>query len=860
MRQSSWIPVTIAAVLAAALPALGEEPAGIGPERRTIVAGEQYKKGGFYRFLFGADYRDLWTTPVSLPVLDFKAFAGGLTPVRIVGHGQSQGLALKGADGRSYTFRPVLKDPTNLLPVELRESKARSFLQDQMASGHPAGHVMVDPLLDAVGTLHNAPQLVILPDDPALGEFRKAFANQVGDIEEFTGTRGFGGSLETIDGAEMWKRLRQSPAVRADSRAYLKARLVDQLIGDWDRHRNQWRWARVPATDRWQPIPEDRDQAYVRFEGAVIGAIRQTLPLLVKFGPEYSSLDGLTFDGWDVDKRILAELDWAAWEEAAREVKAALTDAVLESAARAMPPEYYAKDGARLLAGLKSRRDGLTEQARDFYRYISKSVDVFCTDEGERVAARRDPSGDLELAVSLAAPDSPPYFQRRFRKGETREVRVYLYGGDDQVAVTGGRADGVLLRVIGGQGRDSLDDSQGGGTRFSSSDADDAVVEGPGTHWDRRPYQEPPKNKSGEWIPPRDWGRRNLKMFRLTYEPDLGALVSASLLTTGYGFRRHPYADRQLLRLTYAAQEAAFRASYDGRFRRENSQLQPGLLALVSRLEVQRFFGLGNDTAIEGDPDAYQVDLRQYVLAPTLSFELGSRADLRLGLIGKYSDTDDDENLDNPVLGGGDVYGEGGFGQAGAAAALELDTTDDLAFPDRGVRLELAGSLYPEVWDVEETFGKLFGDLRVFLTPGGSWQPTLVLGAGGQKVFGDAPFFDSAFLGGRARLGQYEPGSQGAVRGLRPQRYAGDATLYGSGDLFLPLTRASFLGIPLQFGVQGFGDVGRVYLDGESSDTWHTGYGGGPYFASPGRRNLVSFSLAHSEGRTSFYLKAGFGF
>ena len=108
-------------------------------------------------------------------------------------------------------------------------------------------------------------------------------------------------------------------------------------------------------------------------------------------------------------------------------------------------------------------------------------------------------------------------------------------------------------------------------------------------------------------------------------EPDLGALLSASLLTTGYGFRRHPYADRQLLRLTYAAQEAAFRASYDGQFHRENSQLKPGLLALVSRLEVQRFFGLGNDTSIEGDPDAYKVDLRQYILAPTLSFGLGRK-------------------------------------------------------------------------------------------------------------------------------------------------------------------------------------------------------------------------------------------
>ena len=48
------------------------------------------------------------------------------------------------------------------------------------------------------GILHNEPRLVIMPDDPALGEFRKDVRQRAsGDIEEYTGTPGFGGSLET---------------------------------------------------------------------------------------------------------------------------------------------------------------------------------------------------------------------------------------------------------------------------------------------------------------------------------------------------------------------------------------------------------------------------------------------------------------------------------------------------------------------------------------------------------------------------------------------------------------------------------------------------------------------------------------
>lgn len=859
--QWRWIAAAFVALCTVGIAAAEELP-GIGPARETVVPGKKYEKGGLYRFLFGADYRDLWTTPISLPVLDLRVFAGGLTPVTIVGHGQSKGLALKGADGRSYTFRPLIKDPRDLLPEELRESKAKAFLEDQMASGHPAGHTLLGPLMDAVGILHNDPKIVLMPDDPALGEFRKQFGGAAGDIEEYSGTPGFGGALETVDGEEMWNRLRESPAVRADARTYLAARLVDQLVGDWDRHRNQWRWARLQGRDAWQPIPEDRDQAFVRFEGAALTLIRPTLPLLVKFGKDYSNLEGLTFDGWDVDKRLLAELDKQAWDAVARDVRAALTDEVLDRAVGLLPPEYAPKDAARLLAGLKARRDGLLEQADRFYRFLSGSVDVFCTDQAEQVSAVRDPTGDLELSVT-AAGSPQPYFRRLFRKAETDEVRVYLHGGDDQVTLSGGPKGGVLLRVIGGDGRDVLDDSQGGGTRFSSADADDHVISGPGTHWDKRRYHAPPPNKSGEWIPPRDWGRRTIPMFRLTYEPDLGGLANAALLTTGYSFREHPYADRQLMRLSYSTKETAFRGYYDGDFRSENSRRRLGLIALASGLEVQRFFGFGNETTIEGDPDDYKVDLHQYALAPSLGFSLGSAVDLQVGPIAKYSDTLESAN---PVLGAGPLYGEGQFGQVGGALSLRVDTTGSeyysnrglpFAFPERGLRLDVAGTVFPAVWDVESTFGKVYGDARLFLTPRGSWRPTLVLATGGQKVFGTAPYFESAFLGGRVRLGRYEPGSQGAVRGLRPQRYAGDASLYGSADLFLPVTRTSFLGVPLQFGVQGFGDAGRVYVEGQSSDTWHHGFGGGVYFASPGRRNLFSFSLARSEGRTVFYLRAG---
>jgi hypothetical protein len=844
--------------------AFAEERSADPPSLRTVVIGPQYQAGAFHRWLWGTDYRDLYATPVQLPVLDLRTYAGGLTPTRPLGHGETQALGLKGADGRDYTFRPVIKDPTQHLPVDLRETLARRVLIDQMASGHPAGHVVAPELLRAAGILHNEPHLVVMPDDPALGEFRAEFANEVGDIEEWGGSPAFGGTIETIDGEEMWKRLRESPEVRIDSRAYLKARLVDQLMGDWDRNRGQFRWGKLPGEKLWQPIPEDRDQAFVRFEGFFNWVLRPQLPLVVKFGPEYSDVAGLTYDGWDVDKRVLADLEWPVWNEVAKELQAELTDEVIDTAARRQPPEFFAKDGARMIAGLKGRRDGLPAQAQRFYRYINKDVDVFCTDAHERIDATRFENGELELTVRPASiggePIGEPYFQRRFEAAVTREVRVYLYGGDDKVVVTGGHEGGVLLRVVGGDGVDVLDDSAGGGTRFSAaqdqSEGNYRVAPGPGTHWDRRPYPPPPPSKNADWIPARDWGRTTGPLLLLSYGGDYGALVGGSLNTTGYGFRKDPWSDNQSLRLVYSTKEAGFRGTYLGQFRFENSPWRVGIGALGSGIEVSRFFGSGNTTTFEGNEDTYKLEQDRFEIEPALIYGPNPNLDLSLGVVAKYDNT---EPRDNPALEGEPLYGQGKFTEVGASARFRFDGTDHRALPRKGVLLNGTGRFYPAVADVTDAFGEVHGDARAYLSTPNDRGITLAMRAGGQKVFGTHPFFESAFLGGKTPFSLLEPGGGSSIRGLPDQRYAGDASLYSGADLYLPIMKASLL-VPGQLGLMGFYDVGRVFLDGESSDRWHHGAGGGIFFTTPGRHSLMSVQVARSEGKSVVYVRGGLVF
>ncbi|MEO0330541.1 MAG: hypothetical protein AAF223_02500, partial [Bacteroidota bacterium] len=64
---------------------------------------------------------------------------------------------------------------------------------------------------------------------------------------------------------------------------------------------------------------------------------------------------------------------------------------------------------------------------------------------------------------------------------------------------------------------------------------------------------------------------------------------------------------------------------------------------------------------------------------------------------------------------------------------------------------------------------------------------------------------------------------------------------------------------PVNLGVIGFNDMGRVWIDEEESTTWHHGYGGGIYLA-PFNALVVSAMWGFSEEDSLPLIKLGFFF
>jgi hypothetical protein len=806
-----------------------------------VVPGPQYDAGWLHRLFFGNHYRDLWRTPMEAPVLDMSTFAGGLKVSQRGGGEQTKSLRMVGADGKEYQFRSIDKDPVKTLPPALRTTAAVGIVRDQTSAGHPVGMLLAPPLLEAAGVLHAPPRLAILPkNEPRLGEFAAEFGGMLGTIEERpTDDEGssFKGASDVISSTKLLKEVEDSPNDRVDARAFLTARLVDIFIGDWDRHIDQWRWARF-GDERprwWRPIPRDRDQAFALYDGLLLAVARASAPQLVKFGPSYPGMLGQTWNGRDLDRRFLVPLNLPVYDSIAAALQKRLTDSVIESAAARLPPSYIPLDSARLANALKQRRDDLPEAARAYYRHLAGEVDVHGTDKDEVASVQRLDRRftEVSLAVVEKGDTSEPYFRRRFDHDETKEVRLILHSGDDRVGVWGDGEAGVRVRVLPGKGTDQVVNStRGGRVTLYTEEASDS---GQRVKVDRQPYAPPDTAV-------RDWGDRWLSLTWLAVGPDIGFFAGPGVAFTRFGFRRDPYAERYRLRVGWATGAPIGRADFDASWIPPNSRFRANLIARASGLEVLRFHGFGNEVSADGPEDFFRVEQVDLTLAPSVSFAVGRNGEFGFGPRLRYSSTDFDE----PRFLTPGEYGAGRFTMLGATGEFKLRTKDQPVGATRGLTFTLGGSFQPSILDVEDPFGDLHADVSSFIaSPSLPLQPTLALHLGGKRVWGRFPFQEGAFIGDAS-----------TVRLGRQNRFGGEAAAYVQSELRLFLTSFYFLA-PADFGVLGLADVGRVWLDGEESDKWHAAGGGGIWASFLDRAYMLRLSLAKSSEHTAFYLSIG---
>ncbi|SHM14365.1 hypothetical protein [Hymenobacter psychrotolerans] len=452
------------------------------PDSVVVTAGRHYRRGPIGRFLLGQHHRTAWAQPVTLPVLDAATTVpGGLRAGKIGGGFQTISMTVVGADGRSYALRSIDKDPYRTLPKVLRHTFVLNLVRDATAAGHPYGAFVVPPLAEAAGVRHTKPRAYyVRPDETGFGEASARYHGRVVLLEEkLEGKQNIAGRLPgatDLDESDTMLEARyKSPKNTVHEAAFLRARLLDLWLGDWDRHEGQWTWAAYPQAQgqtRWEPIPQDRDQVFFRFDDGVLSwLVSKVVPKFRTFGPRYESIEGYTRNSRYIDAHVLTELDRRTYLATARDLQRRLSDSVITSAVRqGLPQAVFRQEGPRMIAALQARRDALPKAAADYYRLRARTVLVAGTDADERfVVERLNDTATVvsvyELKPSAKRPDSLLY-RRVFHPAETRTVQLHGLQGDDEFELRGSVRRSPFIAIYGGPHEDKVrDESRVAGLR-----------------------------------------------------------------------------------------------------------------------------------------------------------------------------------------------------------------------------------------------------------------------------------------------------------------------------------------------------------------------------------------------------------
>lgn len=832
---------------------------------------------GVVRFFAGSFYAEAFQLQLPFEVLDLATYEGGLTPYKIGGGQQSNSIRAKDKDGRDFAIRSTTKDASRLLPWPINRVKLfERLMEHAFTATHPEAALSLAKLSRATGVLHLEPRLMYLPDQAALGGYRGFITDEVVILEERpktlksgkTPAEHFGGRDEKTkfeDYDELVEKILEKPwKHRVDQEAFVRARLLDMYVGDWDRHRGQWRFAgnRVPreaegsaeggagprsgpSAERpddedgegdviWQPIAMDRDQAFASYDGAALVFSRLMIPQArstVPFDDDYASLRWLNFNARDVDALMLNRVSHDRWMELAQELKDSLTDEVLHEAMATWRPETYALDGARIEEALKARREKLLDVAEEAYRRLARRVDVIGSMENDRFELHFLDGGKVRIVV-VRRENGKRYYERTLDPSETSEANLYALDGDDVLEVHGKPHRRIELRFVGGEGKD-VARAVGEGTE--AVDATDAL-----SLYDRPKGMtiEPSLAATDERS---DLAYLNQYEQRENHEPDYGSFMPGVMVNRDVGALiggtyRHIVPGWKKKMGAQHTGSAFFSTATLGAALDYQVMLPKSLdlidqtidIALRSPLYTRNFYGLTNELRGLGTPiELWRVRQGIYEARYGIS-RGGSRGRVGMQVLGQIISTDRTQGrFIETAPEAQDWFGPRYF--AGARLVAQVNTFDNPMLPRRGVALHasLEGRYDVAHGTTFSVSHRLAGAAAIPLDRNERF--VIVSRVMGEGIFGDWPFYFAPTVGARE------------LRAYNFQQFAGDFAFAHTTDLRIDVFRIETT-VPGTIGVNLSADHGTVFGPHTTGSQYHVSFGGGVWWTLV---DLIGVQLAY---------------
>jgi hypothetical protein len=810
----------------------------------TVKVHAKYDQvGGLHRFFLGEGYRKEWGMDVKLPVFRISEMKGGLTPEKKGGGFQTTSIRLIDPTGKEWVLRSVEKDPVKILPVELQQTFARELFIDAMSAQHPFSALVVPPLAEAAGIPHANPVIGVVSPDKALGKFLPLLVNKVCLFEEREPTGKSDNTFEVV------RNLYDDNDYSFDAKAFLRARCLDVLIGDWDRHDDNWRFTKEKDGKKriYIPVPRDRDQAMYLNTGVIpwLASRDWVGPDLQTFGGKIRDIRySLVSTQW-LDRFPYARITYKEWMDVVNSFCALETDSVLEAGLKRLPKEVYQLRHDKLLNQLKERRSNLPAAMSWYYYFINRIVDMHVSNKNELLTIKDAPDNGLNVTINKISKDGDVkdvLYEGNFDPKVTQEIRFYMGAGNDRIVLNNNTSP-IKLRFV-----DSLDhkdydiEKSRQHIPIYDQDRNNITLTGETSKANLHISKDSantaflPVNLIHVWAP----------LANVQVNKDDGFLMGLGFRYTGKdGFRTKPYSQIQELLVTHSFSTQAFDLRYHGEWIHAINKADILVDANVKAPNnTINFFGLGNETPFYKTGDYlryYRTRFNTYYLDPALRWRNEKGFSFSIGPSFQYYHFNPADNTGRFIENTSLIHSYDSLTIAqnkvhvGGTAILINDNRNNKLLPTGGSYINIKLESMAGINSYSRGFTQLTGEASFYI----HFADTVITLAdriGGGATFGDAAFYQSLFLGG-----------QGNLLGYKTYRFAGKDMVFNNFETRIKLFSLASYILPGELGLTGFFDAGRVWADNDHSDKWHTGEGGGVYFM-PAGLTLFQVVAAHSSG------------
>ena len=802
--------------------------------KTSVYTQEETDKSGLYRFFWGNHYRDLYSKEIEAPVLDLSKLPGNVHAISEGGGNQSRSLRLIDDEEHEYTAREIRKSAVRFIQSKIKDHYVQDFMQNTIAedivqdfytTAQPYAPFALNPIFDSLDIYNAEPKIYYMPKQKQLGIYNEDYGDKLYMLEAHAGDENksfgrFGDADDIISTKDLLAEIRETKKNKVDESNFLKVRLMDFVVGDYDRHYDQWRWAeyeQADSTKLYKTIRRDRDQAFPKYDGLILSILKLGLidfRSMEKYDDDVDNVKWMSRYAYPLDQAFLKEITWEDWQKQVQFIQKNMTDETIEEAFKTLPESAQDESIVAIKKSLKARRDNLEAIAKRYYEYLMGHQILLGTEDKDEFLITRKPNG--ETTVKLTTEDAQS-FERTYSKDLTKEIWIYGLDDEDTFKIVGEGDHYIPMKILGGENNDVYDfennrkakvyDYKNKKNTFTNSGTRKWLVDS----YDINTYND---------------ASRKLNAFStlpsVGFNPDQGLNVGLSGTYTTYSLANNPFSTEQTLTAKYYAATQGFELNYAGEFAHVFYNWNFGLNArYTSPNYAINFFGTGNDTFYDDDAvdrDFNRVRIKQWSVAPSLIYRK-DRVMMRFGPMLESYDVDYDFNGvtgDPTVLAANDVVFDKQT-YAGAEAAFQYkNKMGEIAFIRRGFQFDVVAGYKTNIDEYSNEFTYLKPTLSIDFPLHPSGMAVLATKVGAHMNFGDSyEFYHGATLGGNTSL-----------RGFRNERFNGETAFYQSTDLRVGISEIKTNFIPLRIGVSAGFDYGRVWVENDNSQQWHTSYGG----------------------------------